>query len=105
MMRTTVELEDNTINEVMRLTGARTKKDALRIALEDYVSRKSIEAIMDAAGTMDIDYVRPEIEEAELAADRGFAPSTVTYGLPAESTEQTPSTRMRKVAEKRQRYS
>ena len=68
-MRTTVDLSKGIMEEVMRLSGARTKRDALRIALEDYIRRKSIDALLAASGTIAVDYVRPEMEEAELAEE------------------------------------
>ena len=69
-MRMTVELSEGIMADVMRFTGARKKKDALRIALEDYIRRKSVDALLAAAGTMEIDYVRPAMEEAELLEKR-----------------------------------
>ncbi len=92
-MRMTIELSEAVMNDVMRLTGAKTKKEALAIALADYVRRKSVEALLDAAGTMDVEYVRPGMEEAEL---------TSSY----HSTEySTGSATLRKVAERRKSLS
>ncbi len=67
-MRTTVDLPADLIEDVARLTGAKKKKDALRIALEEYVRNKRVEALLASAGTLSLDYVRPEMEMAELSA-------------------------------------
>ena len=87
-MRTTVDLPEGLIEDVVRLTGARKKKDALRVALEEYVRRVRIEGLLALPGTIDIEYVRPEMEEAELA-EEGIDP------FPKETA---------KVAERRKRY-
>jgi Arc/MetJ family transcription regulator len=35
-MRTTIEISEELINELLKLSGARKKKDAVRIALEEH---------------------------------------------------------------------
>ena len=64
-MRTTVDLPEYLIEDVIRLTGASTKRDALIVALEDFVRRKAEEMLLEAPGTIDIEYVRPDMEDAE----------------------------------------
>ena len=76
-MRTTIDLPDGLIEDVARLTGTRKKKDALRIALEEYVRNKRIEALLALPGTVDFDYVRPEMEEAELEESQATVRSKV----------------------------
>lgn len=38
-MRTNVEIDDAVLNEVRRLTGARTKREAIDLALRELVAR------------------------------------------------------------------
>ena len=81
-MRTTVDLPADLIEDVARLTGSKKKKDALRIALEEYVRNKRVEALLASAGTMPIDYVRPEMERAELAASESESKVVVKVAEP-----------------------
>ena len=99
-MRTTIDIDDTLMEDVVRLTGARKKKDALRIALEDYISRKRIDALLALAGTMEIDYVRPEMEEAELEELRL---SLAGFDEPADQNASSMPGKA-KVAERRRRY-
>lgn len=102
-MRTTLELPDELIEDAMRLSGATTKRDAVCAALEEYVRRMSVEALLASAGTMDIAYVRPAMEEAELAAARDSASFTefpsLVYNMEAS---QEP---VNKIAEQKGHYS
>ena len=101
-MRTTVDLPDTLLADVARLTGATTKKAALRIALEEYVRSKRIEALLALPGTIEIDYVRPEMEELELAELRASG-LLATSGAP-NAQAATSSKPKAKVAERRKRY-
>ncbi|MEW5767118.1 MAG: type II toxin-antitoxin system VapB family antitoxin [bacterium] len=44
-MRTMVEIEDKVLNEVVNLTGAKNKKNAILIAIDDYLRMKKGEAL------------------------------------------------------------
>ncbi len=99
-MRTTIDIDDTLMEDVVRLTGARKKKEALRIALEEYVRRVRIDALLALPGTIEIDYVRPEMEEAELEELRL---SLAGFDEPADQSA-TPTPRRAKVAERRRRY-
>ena len=92
-MRTTVDLPGGLLEDLARLTGATKKKDALRIALEDYVRNKRIQALLAAPGAIDIEYVRPAMEEAELREHEAPSAGAVTH-----------PTRLANVAERRKRY-
>ena len=101
-MRTTIDLPGGLLEDVARLTGAKKKKYALRIALEEYVRSKRIEALLAAPGTIDIEDVSEELENLELEEQRltGFL-----SGQEAPSTEKAkPSKGKAKVAEQRKRY-
>lgn len=46
MSVTQIDLDDDALNEVMRIAGVRTKKDAVNLAMRDYVDRfRRIEAL------------------------------------------------------------
>jgi len=49
-MRTTLNIDDATLATVMEETGARTKTEAVRQALQDYVRRRKIEKLIALKG-------------------------------------------------------
>ena len=54
-MRTTINVDDNTLDFVMKETGALTKTEAIRKALEDYVRRRKIEKLIALKGKIKFD--------------------------------------------------
>ncbi|MGH9396433.1 MAG: type II toxin-antitoxin system VapB family antitoxin [Terriglobia bacterium] len=54
-MRTTLNIDDETLAFVMKETGAATKTDAIRKALEDYVRRRKIEKLIALGGKVKFD--------------------------------------------------
>ena len=50
-MRTTLEIDDNLLREVMKVSRARTKKGAVLIALREYLKAKRREELKDMIGT------------------------------------------------------
>ena len=57
-MRTNILLNDDLINEAMRLTGAGTKRETVDIALREFISRHRQREVLDLAGQnlIDSDY-------------------------------------------------
>ena len=100
-MRTTGDLPDGLMEDVARLTGARKKKDALRIALEEYVRRVRIEALLALPGTIDIEDVSEEFENLELEEER-LTLTSISETLGRERAKSTQ--RKARVAEQRKRY-
>lgn len=49
-MRTTIDIENNLIHEVMKKAGVKTKKDAIVTALRDYLRYKKIEELKGLIG-------------------------------------------------------
>jgi Arc/MetJ family transcription regulator len=49
-MRTTIDIEDDLIHEVMKKAGVKTKKDAIVTALRDYLRYKKIEELKGLIG-------------------------------------------------------
>ncbi len=58
MSVTQIDLDDEALGEVMRIAGVRTKKDAVNLAMRDYVARfRRIEALARSrADAKDWDY-------------------------------------------------
>ncbi|GIL03241.1 MAG: DUF2191 domain-containing protein [Alphaproteobacteria bacterium] len=52
-MRTNIELDEEALAELMAITGARTKKQAVNEAIHFHLrSRKAAKAVLDLAGTV-----------------------------------------------------
>jgi UDP-N-acetylmuramyl pentapeptide synthase len=51
-MRTTVDIEEGLMEELVKLTGEKSK--ALNKALEEYIRRKKIDKLWSMAGKMDL---------------------------------------------------
>ena len=53
-MATNLALDDNLIQEALRVSGHRTKKAAVTHALEEYIQRRKQRAILDLFGKIDL---------------------------------------------------
>lgn len=52
-MKTTIDIPESELQEVMRLTGAQTKREAVVTAITDFNRRMRLEALADQLGTFD----------------------------------------------------
>jgi Arc/MetJ family transcription regulator len=52
-MRTTIDIPDAELEEVIRLTGARTKREAVVTAITEFNRRKRRETLAEKLGTFD----------------------------------------------------
>ena len=50
-MRTTVDIPDDMLGELIENSGARTKREAILTAIEEYNRKKKIAALADVVGT------------------------------------------------------
>jgi Arc/MetJ family transcription regulator len=50
MMRTNIEIDDHLLAEARRLTGVRTKRAAVELALRELVDRRRRLALLELAG-------------------------------------------------------
>lgn len=66
-LRTTVDTGDTSLKEAVKLTKAKTKREALRISLEDLVKRnakrKRIERLISTLGNFQINLTLEELEK------------------------------------------
>jgi metal-responsive CopG/Arc/MetJ family transcriptional regulator len=67
-MRATLNIPDELIDEVQRLSGEKTKTQAIVTVMEDYVRRKKMEDLLALRGKISIDYNWEQEEETELKA-------------------------------------
>lgn len=65
-MRTTLNLDDHLLEEVMRATGARTKTEAITLALEELVQHRKLERLKALSGKIHLDLDWRAQEDLEL---------------------------------------
>jgi metal-responsive CopG/Arc/MetJ family transcriptional regulator len=68
LMRATLNIPDELIDEVQRLSGEKTKTQAIVTVMEEYVRRKKMEDLLALRGKIAIEYDWEREEEAELKA-------------------------------------
>lgn len=67
-MRTTMSLDDVLIKELMEVTKAKTKTEAIHLAISEFVRRKKLEGLKALSGKIHLDLDWRELEELELKA-------------------------------------
>jgi hypothetical protein len=67
-MRTTMSLDDRLIKELMKVTGAKTKTEAIHLAVAEFIRRKKLEGLKALSGKIQIADNWQELEELELKA-------------------------------------
>jgi len=65
-MRTTLNLKDDIIIEVKRLTGARNKSQAVNEVLEAFVREKRMQKLLDLKGKLHLNDNWKALREMEL---------------------------------------
>jgi len=58
-MKTTVDIPDEQLEEAIRHTGAKTKREAVVIALTEFNRRRRLQKLVEKFGTLD-DFMRQE---------------------------------------------
>ena len=65
-MRVAVEIPDSLIDDLLKVTGERTKTRAICLAIKDYIRRKRKEKLLSLSGKIKFDLDWQEMEEIEL---------------------------------------
>jgi len=66
VMRTTINLKEELIRDLMRCTKSRTKTHAIETAIKEYLQHKAIEDLIALSGKVNIEPDWQKEEEAEL---------------------------------------
>jgi hypothetical protein len=66
VMRTTINLKEELISDLMRRTKSRTKTQAIETAVKEYLQKKAIEDLIALSGKVNIAPDWQREEEAEL---------------------------------------
>lgn len=65
-MRATLNIPDDLMAEVQRLSGEKSKTKSIIIAMEEFVREKKIKKLLSLKGKVQIDYDWQEEEELEM---------------------------------------
>lgn len=72
-MRTTLNIDDWIFQDLLSLTAAKTKTEAVRTALTEYLRMKRKEKLLALRGKVDIDPDWQNLRQAELAEGESYA--------------------------------
>ena len=61
-MKTTVVIDDDLLREAIEVSGVKTKRDAIELALRELVRLRNREALIRELGTYDLDMTLEELE-------------------------------------------
>ncbi len=62
-MKTTIDIPDNELKEALKYTGAKTKKEAVVIAIKDFNKRKRLVKLSKMLGTFTDFMTREELKK------------------------------------------
>ncbi|MEW6380201.1 MAG: type II toxin-antitoxin system VapB family antitoxin [bacterium] len=62
-MRTTLVIKEDLLNEAKKLSGARTKKEAVEIALEEFIRRRKARKLLELEGKVELSFSLDEFLE------------------------------------------
>lgn len=65
-MRTTLNLDEQLIRELMDVTSATTKTDAIHQAAAELIRKKKLERLKSLSGTLHLDLDWNKLEQAEI---------------------------------------
>lgn len=65
-MRATLNIPDNLMSEVQKLSGEKSKTKAIVTAMEEFVRDKKLKKLLALRGKIQIDDVTKELDELEM---------------------------------------
>ncbi len=65
-MRATLNISDDLLKEVQKISGEKSKTRAITVAMQEYVRQKKIKELISLRGKIHIEDVSEELEELEL---------------------------------------
>ncbi len=64
-MRATINIDKESLDELLKITRAKSKASAVRMVIEDYLKRKKIEKIKSLKGKLEFSMTADEIRHRE----------------------------------------
>ena len=65
-MRTTLNIDDTLINQLLETTHQKSKTKAITIAIEEYLKKKRMKKILSYQGALDIENNWQQLEKEEM---------------------------------------
>jgi Arc/MetJ family transcription regulator len=65
-MKTTVDIPENVMKDALRLTRAKTKRDAVVGAMQEYIRREKLAKLVKHLGTFDTFMTQEELTDMRL---------------------------------------
>lgn len=65
-MRATLNIPDDLLSQVQKITGEKSKTKAITVAMREYIRQKKINELLALRGKIQIDDVTDELEKLEL---------------------------------------
>jgi metal-responsive CopG/Arc/MetJ family transcriptional regulator len=65
-MRTTLNLDEKILDEIISLTGAKNRSQAINWVLEDFVKKKRLQRLLELRGSLHLENNWKELREMEL---------------------------------------
>lgn len=62
-MRTTLVIDEGLLKEVKTLSGTKTKKEAVKMALEEFVKRRKYKKLLELEGKVELSFSVKELLE------------------------------------------
>jgi Arc/MetJ family transcription regulator len=62
-MRTTLAIKEKLLEEVKALSGVKTKKEAVEIALEEFIKRRKARRLIELEGKVELSFTLDEFVE------------------------------------------
>jgi len=69
-MRATLNIPDDLIKEVQKLSGEKSKTKAITIAMQEFIKHKKLKELIALKGKIRIDYDWKKEEETEMKAQK-----------------------------------
>jgi metal-responsive CopG/Arc/MetJ family transcriptional regulator len=69
-MRATLNIPDELISEVQKLSGEKSKTKAITVAMQEFIKQKKIKELIALRGKVQIDYDWEKEEELEMKTQK-----------------------------------
>ena len=69
-MRATLNIPDNLLAEVQKISGEKSKTKAIMTAMEEFIRQKKLKELIALKGKIEIDYDWEKEEELEIEAQK-----------------------------------
>jgi hypothetical protein len=97
-MRIPVEIPDSLIDDLLKVTGEKTKTRAICMTIKDYIRRKRKEKLLSLSGKIHFDLDWKEMEEIELKAMEKLQTLKHSCCISGETLRKTAQAKRRRLA-------